>query len=121
MLELLVILLSNNDTGMCLGENGYYANAKAFYNHFLTNNQKIAFATNNTYAQQRERFIAWGSANGETISFNSSTGDLISNSLNVSIFNKGMSNNYIMLIVFTICGGSLLSLLVFSLKKKKKK
>lgn len=112
---------NNNDTGMCLGENGYYANAKAFYNHFLTNNQKIAFATNNTYAQQRERFIAWGSANGETISFNNSTGDLISNSLNVSIFNKGMSNNYIMLIVFAICGGALLSLLVFSLKKKKKK
>ena len=71
------VLFSNNaDTGACKGAEGYYAKAKTFYNSFLTSNQKQAFANQSTYANLRARMIAWGAANGETISFNPSTGAL---------------------------------------------
>ena len=112
---------NNSDTGMCLGENGYYANAKAYYNHYLTSNQKIAFATSNLYAQQRERMMAWGRANGEIFSFDSSTGNLIINASKVGLFNKNLSDNVLTLIVIATCSGSLLLLLFFALKKKKNK
>ena len=110
-----------SDTGMCLGENGYYAEAKAFYNNFLTTNQKKAFATNNTYAQERERMIAWGRANGEIVSFNGSTGDLILNTLKISIFNEYMGDRLATLIIFAACSASFLLTFAFLLKKKKNK
>ena len=110
---------NNSETGMCLGENGYYATAKAFYSHFLTSNQKIAFATNNTYAQQRERMIAWGRANGEDFSFDSSTGNLIVNASKIGIFNEYTNNNLAVLIVVASSSVSFLLLFVFLIKKKK--
>lgn len=110
---------NNSDTGMCLGQNGYYAKAKAFYNNFLTSNQKKAFASNNTYAQQRERMIAWGLANGETLSFNGSTGDLILNTLKISIFNEYMGDKLTIFIIIATCSASFLLAFVFLSKKKK--
>jgi len=111
---------NNSDTGMCLGENGYYNKAKAFYNSFLTTNQKKAFASNNTYSQQRERMIAWGIANGESFSFNESTGDLILNRININIFNEYMGDKFTILIIIASCSASLLLTFIFLLKKKNK-
>lgn len=67
----------NTDTGACRGETGYYAKAKAFYNTFLTVNQAKEFATGASYADARARLVAWAAANGETLSFNASTGALV--------------------------------------------
>ena len=67
----------NRDTGACAGENGYYAKAKAFYNTYVTPNQKIEFASGASYANARARFVAWAAANGEALSFNASTGALV--------------------------------------------
>ena len=64
-----------SNTGACLSK---YQDAKNFYNTFLTPNQKVAFANNAKYANLKERFIAWGEANGEIISFNAQ-GALLSN------------------------------------------
>ena len=67
----------NTDTGACRGNDGYYAEAKAFYNTFLTGRQELEFATGATYVDPRARLVAWAAANGETLSFNPSTGALV--------------------------------------------
>ena len=112
---------NTSDTGACRGENGYYAKAKTFYNTFLTPNQKVAFASESAYAQLRERMIAWGAANGETISFNASTGELVisSNSNIISLFANNDTNKSMIFIIALV---SLLgvSFIVFFIIKKKK-
>lgn len=107
---------NNNDTGACRGGEGYYAQAKAFYNTYLTGNQRKEFATSSSYANHRARFIAWGAANGETISFNTTTGDLVLNSNVINPIIIDSKNSYIVVIVSSL---ALLSLAAFIFFKKK--
>ena len=92
---------NNNDTGACRGGEGYYANAKAFYNTFLTATQKQAFANESAYANLKARMIAWGAANGETISFNASTGALeVSASNRLVIMDP--RNSVVLMVIITV-------------------
>lgn len=116
-----VAFSNTSDTGACRGANGYYAKAKAFYTDFLTKNQRIAFASESDYAQSRERMIAWGAANGETVSFNASTGELVisSNSNIISLFaNNDANKNMIFIIALVSLLG--VSFIAFFIIKKKK-
>lgn len=76
----------------CRGENGYYEKASSFYANYLTKNQKVEFATSDTYEQERERMTAWAAANGTTISFNPTSGEIVpANAL--PLFNIDLTNN----------------------------
>ena len=63
--------------------------------------------------------IAWGRANGEDFSFDSSTGNLIVNASKIGIFNEYTNNNLAVLIVVASSSVSFLLLFVFLIKKKK--
>lgn len=107
---------NNNDTGNCLS---YYGGAKTFYNTYLNSVQRKEFATSGTYANQRARLIAWGVANGESVSFNGSTGDLIvaSNANMLSAIVEDKSALIIVVISSFVAVTALLYILV--LKKRK--
>ena len=114
---------NTSDTGACRGENGYYAKAKAFYNTYLNATQRKAFASESGYAQLRERMIAWGTANGETISFNASNGDLVVSSSNrIALFTgeNGYKDLILVLSLVSVLVGFFLTL-VFLKKKKESK
>ena len=107
------------DTGACRGENGYYTKAKAYYNDYLTPAQRVLFATDESYEEPKDRLVAWATANGETISFDATTGELIANSrinfLSTSIENK--SAEALMIICSAI---ALISLSTFFVIRKRK-
>ena len=106
----------NRETNNC---KTYYGQAKAFYNDFLTGNQRKEFASSASYANHRARFIAWGAANGESVSFNGSTGDLIvaSNANMLSAIVEDKSALIIVVISSFVTVTALLYILV--LKKRK--
>ena len=111
---------NTSDTGSCRGENGYYAKAKAFYNGFLTKNQKIAFATDGQYSQLRERMVAWGSVNGEAVSFNTTTGDLILNQNSLAVLVEDFNKNIPILVIIGIVFGVSFIFLIFLYTRKRK-
>ena len=102
-----------------LGENGYYAKAKEFYNTYLNTTQRKAFATSSNYVQLRERMIAWAAANGIELSFNPSTGALVEGSNRIVPFVDKRSNIALIIAVSTITI-STLGFVVLSILKKKK-
>ena len=111
---------NNTDTGACRGENGYYAKAKEFYNNYLTTNQKQLFASSDDYIQLRDRFIAWGIANGEAISLNPSTGDIMVNpKVNLFIDNSINNNSIIVVVISLLCIVSSLLFIVVRFRHKK--
>ncbi len=55
---------SGDGTGLCLGENGYYAVAKAALTK-LTAAQIELFQTESDFSDAHERYLAWASANGD--------------------------------------------------------
>ena len=77
------------------------------------------FASSASYANHRARFIAWGAANGESVSFNGSTGDLIvaSNANMLSAIVEDKSALIIVVISSFVTVTALLYILV--LKKRK--
>lgn len=107
----------HSDTGACLTK---YAQAKAFYNTYLTNTQRIAFASESAYANLRERFQTWAEKNGETISFNTTNGELVSS--RISTFNPIMVEEnkaiYFAIIVASIAAIAAFGLLVIVRRKK---
>ena len=110
---------STADTGACKGVNGYYAKAKAYYNKYLVASQRVAFASGIEYVNQRERFTAWATANGETITFDTTTGALTASRIsNVIFFDKENSGIYFAIIVAVIATISAAG--VFIMLKKKK-
>lgn len=108
---------SHADTGACLTK---YAQAKAFYNTYLTGTQKIAFASEVAYANLRERFATWAEKNGETITFNTTNGALVSS--RISTFNPIMVEEnkaiYFAIIVASIATIAAFGLLVVARKKR---
>ena len=56
----------NSETEACKST---YGPAKSFYNAYLTTAQKAAFANDASYANLKNRFVAWGAANGEHVTF----------------------------------------------------
>lgn len=108
-----------SDTDACRGEGGYYAKAKAFYNSFLHSNHKKVFATSYLFESHRARLIDWGVANGETVSFNGSTGDLVIAS-NAGILTAIVDNKNITVLVVIASFLALSSLMAFLVLKKKK-
>lgn len=108
---------NNNDTGACRGENGSYAKAKAFYNNYLNAAQRKAFASEARYEQLRARMVAWGVANGENISFNASTGDLVLNANRISLFKNDESRKVAIISIIAIALG--ISVTFFFVLKKK--
>lgn len=101
----------------CRGVNGYYAKAASFYTNYLTKNQKVTFATNDTYEQERERMTAWAAANGEVINFDANTGALTASSNN-TLFFKEQSNQ---LIIISIVISTLLVIGLISARIIKKR
>ena len=55
---------SGEGTGLCLGEDGYYAFAKAALTK-LTEAQIELFQTESDFSDAHERYLAWASANGD--------------------------------------------------------
>lgn len=55
---------SGDGTGLCLGEDGYYAVAKAALTK-LTEAQIELFQTESDFSAAHERYLAWASANGD--------------------------------------------------------
>ena len=55
---------SGDGTGLCLGEDGYYAVAKAALTK-LTEAQIELFQTESDFSDAHERYLAWASANGD--------------------------------------------------------
>ena len=109
----------NEDTGACRGENGLYAKAKVYYNNYLTPAQRVMFATNEDYAEPKARLIAWAVANGETISFDTTTGQLIANSRVNFFSDSGFDKNTEILVI--ICSlVALISLSAFFVIRKRK-
>lgn len=102
----------------CRGENGYYAKAASFYTNYLTKNQKVAFATNDTYEQERERMTAWAAANGTSISFNPTSGEIVpANALTVFGFDSSNKGSAVIIASITLVIGVML---FFFLSRKKK-
>lgn len=110
---------NNNDTGACRGENGSYAKAKAFYITYLNAAQRKAFASDASYAQLRARMVAWGAANGETVSFNTSTGDLVLSTNRISLFKNNESKMATIIAIIAITLGVSTAFIFLALKKKK--
>lgn len=108
-----------SETDACKGASGYYAKAKAYYNNYLVQSQRVTFATDGAYANQRARFIAWAAANGETISFNGSTGAIVVAS-NMNILAPVSKNNNIYVIIIIGSLVALSSLFILMVLKKKK-
>ena len=102
----------------CRGENGYYAKAASFYTNYLTKNQKVAFATNDAYEQERERMTAWAAANGTSISFNPTSGEIVpANAL--TVFGFDSSNKGSVVIIASIISAIGVMLFFFLFRKKK--
>ena len=102
----------------CRGESGYYAKASSFYTSFLTKNQKVEFATNASYAQERERMVAWAAANGTSISFNPTSGEITpSNARAIFAINETNKRLAITIIVSSLLATG--AMLYFLLRKKK--
>ena len=79
----------------------------------------MAFASGIEYVNQRERFTAWATANGETITFDTTTGALTASRIsNVIFFDKENSGIYFAIIVAVIATISAAG--VFIMLKKKK-
>ncbi len=104
----------------CRGENGYYAKAASFYTNYLTKNQKVAFATNDTYEQERERMTAWAAANGTSISFNPTSGEIVpANALTVFGFDSSNKGSVVIIIAsITLAIGVMLFFFLFRKKKQ---
>jgi len=107
------------ETDACKGANGHYAKAKAYYNNYLVESQRAEFATNAAYSEERARMIAWGAANGENISFNSSTGAIVVGS-NFNLLFVTFNNNTSTYIIIAFSLVSVVALSVFFLYMKKK-
>ena len=109
----------DSETDACLGENGYYAKAKEFYNTYLNTTQRKAFATSSNYVQLRERMIAWAAANGKTLTFDPSTGALVESSNRIVPFVDKRSNDALIAAV-SIATISVAGFVVLFILKKKK-
>ncbi|MBQ7995824.1 MAG: hypothetical protein IJ247_06430 [Bacilli bacterium] len=108
-------------TGACAGTNGYYAQAKAFYNTYLTDTQKTEFANNAVYADMRTRFAAWANTNGET--FDPTSGSFSSLSVLRNVFSNGDKENNIALSLIAAIASltTITAALVFFKKRSKAK
>lgn len=105
----------NSNTGSCLTK---YADAKSFYNAYLTKPQRVAFSQNAGYENLKNRFVAWGAANGESVSFNGSTGVLEAYK-GFSILDSE-TNNTFAVVISVIAITSALAIAAFVLIKKRK-
>lgn len=100
------IPFSNNaETGACLN---YYAPAKAYYTNRLYKTQKLLVANDATFANIKNRLVAWAAANGETISLNIWTGDIEVASARSLIAIVGKDNSVIIIVVISAMSISLL-------------
>lgn len=100
------------------GEHHYYSDAYTYYTTTLTDAQRILFQ-NSAFANERARFVAWAAANSQTISFNSSTGAIQSNSGAV-VFNLPAETNTVATFIAIIAVVSTLSVGGFFFIRKKK-
>ena len=108
------------DTGACRGNNGLYNQAKAFYNAYLTDNQKIAFASYDDYSDLRDRLTAWGAANGEALSLDGLTGELVTslNRMPLTLFGDSYSSSIILIMTFaSLIGVSFFTYLIIKRRK----
>lgn len=58
------IATTDNGSGLCAGETGYYAMAKTAY-EALSKGAKILFQNDSSYAEMKARYAAWAAANGD--------------------------------------------------------
>lgn len=106
---------NNKDTGACRGEKGYYQIAKATYNNLYTD-QKELFNTNDKYIDVKARFIAWESANNESIdSTTYQLGKMPNNGLNETILDSDSSE----ILIFVLTGAFAAAIAGIYLFKKK--
>lgn len=61
-----------SDTGNCKGSNGYYKKAKDAYSAYSAD-IKTKISQYTEWNDAKDRLIAWGEANGETVSFSGTT------------------------------------------------
>ena len=103
----------NRETGACLTS---YAGAKAYYNSYLTQPQKTAFANNAEYAQLKARLVAWAAANGET--FNPANGTF--SAVRVFGITNNIETNSAIIIVVAFSLATLTACTFFIFRRKQK-
>ena len=94
---------NEDDTGACLGSNGYYLTAKAGWNTMVTNYSGSASTLEEIFQEKfpdaYARYMAWASRNGDTAPF---TGTTIVTASSNGPFSNITSNNAITIVVIVI-------------------
>ena len=106
----------NGETNNC---KSYYGPAKSFFNTYLNPAQRKAFATSGDYSQLKARLVAWAAANGEDISFDATTGEIVVNSNRISPFIDKRSQTALIIAISTVTLSMVGFVVLFILKKKK--
>ena len=112
--------LSNQDTGECKGDNGYFAKAKAALE---TTKEEGGWGTVATIfagdsSGMWERYVAWGKANGINVNFSNNSISYNSVALSADLANNPANTEYLIVILASL---SITSVFVLILVKKKKK
>ena len=107
-------------TGACLGNNGYYINAKREYNA-LSAEDKTLFREEAEYADARARYEEWARINNDAAPYDGNNGIVttIRNVLSLTYFsNKEMTKDAVVIISAIVAGIAAVTLVFFYIKKK---
>lgn len=107
---------NSEGTGACSGENGYYAEAKAYFND-MTSRQRSVFVAGTDYAKAYARLQAWATANGEVFGTDNVLGTATSGSQLLKLVND--NNAAVIIVMVTAMTASLGAAFYFMLRKKK--
>ena len=112
--------LSNQDTGECKGDNGYFAKAKAALETAKEEGgwETVASIFGSDSSGMWERYVAWGKANGINVNFSNSSISYNSVALSADLANNPANTEYLIVILASL---SITSMFVLILVKKKRK
>ncbi len=112
---------SGENTGACLGESGYYKKAKEAYQSFDAATP-TAIAADANWGNAQNRLIAWGAANGETVSFEGTTMNVVAKSAGYVLPSIGNSDNNLWVIAsvagFGVIGAAIVAGTILRRKKQ---
>lgn len=110
--------INNKGTGKCVSE-GWYDDAKYWFNYKLTHEQRRLFMENNYFVNYRERLLAWAIANNDTL--DSLTNKLASRAIygtnNFAIFDDE-NDSVILILAISMSAMSSIGILYICKKKK---
>ncbi len=112
--------LSNQDTGECKGDNGYFAKAKTALETAKEEGgwETVATIFGGDSSGMWERYVAWGKANGINVNFSNNSISYNSVVLSADLANNPANTEYLIVILASL---SITSVFVLILVKKKRK